>query len=94
MEKVNFELSGIVTRISKLEQIRRTVKPDLYKKVLSIETLDGQTLFVEIRNNNLKMLEREGVEESSLVKITYTFQGTEKGDKVYNNIVVSSITKI
>ena len=94
MEKVNFELSGIVSRISRLEQIRRTVKPDLYKKMITIETIDGQTLFVEIRNNNLKTLEREGVEEGSLVKIAYTFQGTEKGDKVYNNIVLSSITRV
>lgn len=89
-----FRLQGVVTFIGDLVQIRRTGKPDIFKKVLSIETLDKQVLYPEIRNQGLKVLEREGVEEGHEVDITFEFQGSEKGDKRYNNILITSIKRI
>lgn len=87
----NITLKARVQEISNLIQIRRTQKPDLFKKVITLETEDGQILFTEIRNSGLKILEREGVEIGSLVEVEISFQGTEKNGNKYNNIIVQSI---
>jgi len=81
-----FKLTAIVEEISEMVQIRRVGKPDLYKRVLTLKTDDYQVLYPEIRNTGLKIIEREGIEINSLVEITFTFQGTEKDGKKYNNI--------
>ncbi len=87
-------LTAQITEIGPLEQIRRTTKPDMYKKVLTLQTVDGQILFPEIRNNALKVLDREGIMEGSIVEIQYTFQGSEKQGKKYNNILIHNIKKV
>ena len=87
-------LTGKVTEIGQLEQIRRTSKPDIFKQILTIETSDGQKLFPEIRNNGIKILDREGIIEGVYVEIQYLFQGSEKSGKKYNNILINSIKRI
>ena len=83
-----------VKEIGDLVQIRRTSKPDMYKIVLTLETSDGQVLFPEIRNNNLKILEREGINEGDIVEATILFQGSVKGENKYNNILINTIKKV
>lgn len=87
-------LKAQVEKIGDLEQIRRTTKPDLYKQLLTLKTEDGQILYPEIRNSLLKLIDREGIVEGCLVEVEYRFQGSEKNDKVYNNIVLQSIRRI
>lgn len=84
-------LRGYVINISDLVQIRRTTKPDIFKKTLDIITEDQQKVFVEVRNTGIKELEREGIKKSSYVEIEYLFEGSEKGDKKYNNVVAKTI---
>lgn len=92
MEKEIFRLAGTVEEISDVIQIRRLEKPDLFKKVLTIKSLEsGQILYPEVRNTGLKVLETEGIEIGSLVEITFIFQGTEKDGKKYNNILIQTI---
>ena len=87
----SFILQGTVTEIGDMVQIRRTTKPDIYKKILAVETMDNQKVYMEIRNTGIKELEREGVEEGSLVEIEYLFEGSEKDGKKYNNVVIKNI---
>ena len=87
----SFILQGTVTEIGDMVQIRRTTKPDIYKKVLAVETLDNQKVYMEIRNTGIKELEREGIDEGSLVEIEYLFEGSEKDGKKYNNVVIKNI---
>ena len=87
----SFILQGTVTEIGDMMQIRRTTKPDIYKKILAVETMDNQKVYMEIRNTGIKELEREGIEEGSLVEIEYLFEGSEKDGKKYNNVVIKNI---
>ena len=87
----SFILQGTVTEIGDMVQIRRTTKPDIYKKILAVETMDNQKVYMEIRNTGIKELEREGVDEGSLVEIEYLFEGSEKDGKKYNNVVIKNI---
>lgn len=87
----SFILQGTVTEIGDMVQIRRTTKPDIYKKILAVETMDNQKVYMEIRNTGIKELEREGIDEGSLVEIEYLFEGSEKDGKKYNNVVIKNI---
>ncbi len=89
-----FKLKGTVHVVGELVHIERQGIPDLHKKVLTVETPDGQVLFPEVRNGKLRMLEIEGITQGSTVEIEYLFQGSEKNGKRYNNIYVFSIKKI
>lgn len=85
-------IKGVITEIGDLVHIQREGIPDLYKKVLTLETIDGQILYPEVRNGKLKML--DNVYENSTVEIEYSFEGSEKNGKRYNNIYVNNITKL
>lgn len=87
-------LTAEVKEIGELIQIRRTSKPDMYKRVLTLETSDGQVLFPEIRNSALKVLDREGIDEKTIVEVQISFQGSDKGGNKYNNILIQNIKKI
>ena len=64
----------------------------MYKKVLTIETIDEQVLYPEVRNAKLKLL--ENMYENSTVEIEISFEGSEKNGKRYNNIYINNITKL
>ncbi len=94
MKKEYFKLKGVVTEIGELVHIQRTNIPDLYKRVLVVETIDGQKLYPELRNAKLKLLDREQINEGSTVEIEYSFEGSEKNGKRYNNIYLNSIKRV
>jgi|VirMetMinimDraft_7_1064189.scaffolds.fasta_scaffold09403_7 hypothetical protein len=94
IEKSYFNLKGTVHVVGELVHIKRDGIPDLYKRVLTIETPDGQILFPELRNGKLKMLEERDIKQGSTVEIDFLFQGSEKNSKRYNNIYIYSIKKI
>jgi len=89
-----FNLTGTVTMVGDLVHIQRKSVPDLYKRVLTIELIDGQKLFPEIRNVRLKLLEKNHIQEGNLVNVEYSFEGSEKDDKRYNNIYINNIEKV
>jgi len=92
MRKDYLKIKGVVTEIGELVHIQRTGIPDLYKRVLTIETIDEQVLYPEVRNGKLKML--DDIYENSTVEIEFSFEGSEKNDKRYNNIYINTITKL
>lgn len=88
-----FKTKGVVKKISELIQIRRTQKPDLYKKILEIQLKDSSIFYGEIRNASLKLLEREGISENDLVELSFYFQSNKKNDNYFNNIIIKKIQK-
>ena len=94
MKKEYFKLKGVVTEIGELVHIQRTNIPDLYKRVLVVETIDGQKLYPELRNAKLKLLDREQINEGSTVEVEYSFEGSEKNGKRYNNVYLNSIKRV
>jgi hypothetical protein len=92
MQKDFLTIKGVITEIGELVHISRQGIPDLYKKVLTVETIDGQILYPEVRNGKLKLL--DDVYENSTVKIEFSFEGSEKNGKRYNNIYVNDLTKL
>lgn len=94
MNKNYFKLEGKVCEVGELVHIKRKGIPDLYKRVLTIETADGQKLYPELRNQKLKLLDREQIDVNSIVSIEYSFEGSEKNGKRYNNIYINSIKTI
>lgn len=94
IQKSYFNLKGTVHLVGDLVHIERNGIPDLYKRVLTVETPDGQILYPELRNGKLKMLESENIKQGSTVEIQFLFQGSEKNGKRYNNIYIHLIKSI
>lgn len=92
MKKKYLKIKGVITEIGELVHIQREGIPDLYKKVLTLETIDEQVLYPEVRNAKLKLL--ENMYENSTVEIEFSFEGSEKNGKRYNNIYINNITKL
>jgi len=92
MKKEYLKIKGVITEIGELVHIQREGIPDLYKKVLTLETIDEQVLYPEVRNAKLKLL--ENMYENSTVEIEFSFEGSEKNGKRYNNIYINNITKL
>lgn len=93
MNKNYFKLEGKVCEVGELVHIEEKVFRPL-QRVLTIETADGQKLYPELRNQKLKLLDREQIDINSLVSIEYSFEGSEKNGKRYNNIYINSIKTI
>lgn len=89
-----FNVTGTITHIGELLHIQRTNLPDLYKRIYTLEMTDGQKLFPEIRNVKLKLFEKHQIQEGDLVRIEFSFEGSQKGDKRYNNIYTNNIEKV
>lgn len=92
MKKEYLKIKGVITEIGELVHIQREGITDLYKKVLTIETIDEQILYPEVRNAKLKLL--DNMYENSTVEIEFSFEGSEKNGKRYNNIYINNITKL
>lgn len=92
LDKNYFKLQGKIEEIGDLVHITRDNLSDLFKKILVITTSDSQRLYPEIRNNNLNQL--DNIKVNDIVDIEYTFEGSEKNGKRYNNIYINQITKV
>lgn len=92
MKKIYSNIKGVITEIGELVHIERDGIPDLFKRVLTIEGTDGQILYPEVRNGKLKML--ENFSENSVVNVEYSFEGSTKNNKKYNNIYVNNLTRV
>ncbi len=87
-----FKLQGKITEIFNKITVKRKGLPDFTKIVLCIVTPDGQKLYPELRNKKTKQL--KSIDVSKPVEIEYSFQGSEKNDKHYNNIYINKIKNI
>lgn len=91
---MNFKLRGVVENIGELIHMKKREKADLYKKVLTVTTSDNQKLYVDVINQRLKILDSENIQEGTIVDIEYSFKGSERDGKKYNNIFCNSIKRV
>lgn len=95
MSKISFfKLKGKLQFIQDLQVIQRNNAPELYKKMLTLETPDGQILYAELRNHKVNLIEKNDINVQDDVLVEFSFQGSEKNGKRYNNIYINSIQKI
>lgn len=92
MTKDYLKQVGIITDIQELYHVKRINKPDIYKRVFTFTSVDGQIHYPEIRNQKLKLLDY--ISEGDTVEIQFLMQGSEKNGKKYNNILIHSIKPI
>lgn len=91
--KINyFKLVGTVYGISEIETYNRPGKPDLRKKTFKINLDDGQILFPEIRGSRLSKCPQ--IKIGDRVEFEYSFNGSEKQGKIYNNIFINKIKTV
>lgn len=93
-EKNYFKVRGTIHFIGEQLHIKRDGIPDLYKRVLTLETPDGQVLYLELRNGKLSYVETCDLAPGSTVEIEYLFQGSEKSGKRYNNLYIHTLKNI
>ena len=91
--KTPFETEAIVQEISSVINIERKDNRDLKKIMITLETLDGQVLFAELRNNKIELMNKTRLAVKDKITVKFTFQGSEKNGKKYNNIYIMDIKK-
>ena len=87
--KENIQLICQVKDIGKIRKYTRANKTSFSKRMLTLETEDGQVLYCELRRMNL--LDGMSVGDIGMFKIS--FAGSEKNGKKYNNIFINDIRK-
>ena len=88
-----FEAEVVVHDISELINIERKDNRDMKKIMVTLETRDGQILFAELRNNKIELMNKVRLAVKDKVTVFFTFQGSQKKDKKYNNIYIVDIKK-
>ena len=91
-----FTTNVTVHDISDVIVIERKGKgvPDLVKKVLTLETEDGQIFYPELRNKKISLLDSERISLGDRIQVEFSLWGSEKNGKRYNNIYLNSIKKL
>jgi len=89
MYKENTKLVCQIKDIGKVEKFARANKSTFTKRMLTLETDDGQILYCELRKMNL--LDNMVAGDIGIFKIS--FNGSEKNGKKYNNIFINEIIK-
>lgn len=83
------ELIGEVFYKSDIQVYKRESKKDLSKQVLGIVLEDKQKLFLEGRPYIQDEL--TFIRAGHKVRATFIFEGSQRGDKIYNNILLTKI---
>lgn len=85
-------LVGILTAMTVPTQITKENGTKMTRSVLTIETADGQKGFFEARVKTIERIARLNIGVGDEVVIGYVFIGSEKNDKLYNNLFVNFIS--
>lgn len=72
-----------------MKKYTRTNKSTFVKRVLTLETRDGQVLYCELRRMNLL----DGMPVGTIIDVDISFSGSEKNGKKYNNIFINKMTR-
>lgn len=88
------KLTGKVLEIGSLICNKRKNNEELFKKVITIQEDDGQISYIDVLNSRLKTLKQQDIRVGNFVEIHYSFKGSERDGKKYNNIFCNSIKRI
>jgi len=89
MNKNNIPLTCQILEIGEEQTFNRTNKKPFTKRMVSLQTSDGQKLFAEVR----KMYLLDGITQGNIVNIEISFAGSEKNGKKYNNIFINKLKR-
>ena len=85
---------GKVGDISEKKIIQRALKDDIIKIILEVTSDADETVFFEVRDACIKLLETNNIKTGDYIEVRYLFKGSKNGTVQYNNIVVSDIKLI
>lgn len=85
-------LSGVLTGMTTPLEVVKENGSKMTRSVLTIETADGQKGFFEARATTIERIGRLKIGIGDDVQIGYVFIGSEKNDKMYNNLFVNFIS--
>lgn len=91
------KITARVIEVGEVQQLRRTQKPDIFKRIVELHLIDTEeVIFGEVRNSGIKILDREGVTEGSIVEVEITFEGAIRiaTNNKFNNLLISKIKVI
>lgn len=92
VKKRPVKVTAKVTFIGELQIFRRNTKPDFSKRLVSLNTEDGQVMFCEIRNSKIPLI--NPIKIGDVVNVDIIFAGSEKNDKRYNNLYIVNLELI
>ena len=92
MAQIPTKIRALLKEKGQIKTFKEGTNLEFSKVVLSLQTVDDQILYVEVRNKRIAYLEEIPV--GSIVNVEVIFAGSEKNNKRYNNILVTKITKI
>lgn len=90
---MNLQLKGTITLIEEEKIINNKNGNKFRKVVLTLETMDNQKLFIEVRNEKIAELELKNINLHDFVEVSFVFKGSIKNEKRYNNILLDTINK-
>lgn len=85
---------GKVGEVSDKKIIQRALKDDLVKIILEVTSDAGETVFFEVRDAGIKLLENSEISTGDYVEVSYLFKGSRNAAILYNNIILTDITLI
>jgi hypothetical protein len=85
-------LRGVLTAMTTPLEITKENGSKMTRSVLTIETVDGQKGFFEARAQTIERIDKLSIEVGNNVLVGYVFIGSEKNDKLYNNLFINSIS--
>lgn len=84
-------LTGILTAMTEAQEVVKGNGNKMIRSVLTIETADGQKGFFEARAKTIERIKNLNIGVGDDIVIGYVFIGSEKNDKLYNNLFVNFI---
>lgn len=82
---------GYFQEMSKPELIIVEGKPTKKRAIVHIYTEDDQKAFFEVRDAMIARIEKLGIRKGDEVQIGFVFIGSEKNNKIYNNLFINEI---
>jgi hypothetical protein len=83
--------TGYFEGMSKPELITIEGKPTKKRAIITIITEDEQKAFFEVRDAIIARVEKLGIRKGDEVSIGFVFIGSEKNNKIYNNLFINEI---
>ena len=93
MKKILTHLTGTVTLIDLPQEYNRGSKAHV-RQTIGLLTSDKQLLFLELRDTVYKRFVALTIEVGDLIDVGFFFDGSQKGERRFNNNIVQEVNFI
>lgn len=83
--------TGYFEGMSKPELITIEGKPTKKRAIVTVTTEDEQKAFFEVRDAVIARIEKLGIRKGDEISIGFVFIGSEKNNRIYNNLFINQI---